>query len=150
QVLKAIEAMHRALGKWGIASPLIGVAGLNPHAMFEEDTAEIAPAVQAATERQIRAEGPVSPDAIFRRGLEGKYDAIVGRYHDQGQIAVKTAAFDGACTIFIGLPYVRIGVPHGTAHDIAGKGVAQHETMLAAMRTAAALASGRGFPERAR
>jgi 4-hydroxythreonine-4-phosphate dehydrogenase len=77
--------------------------------------------------------------------LEGRYDAVVTMYHDQGQIALKTAAFEGACTIYMGLPYVLLNVPHGSAFDIAGKGVAQHRSMLAAMKTAAALAAGRGF-----
>ena len=94
----------------------------------------------------IDAIGPVSPDAVFRQAREGVFDAVVTMYHDQGQIALKTAAFAGACTVFLGLPYVRIGIPHGTAYDIAGTGKAQHLTMLAAMRTAAALSSGRGFP----
>ena len=66
-------------------------------------------------------------------------------YHDQGQIALKTAAFEGACTVFLGLPYIRIGTPHGVAFDIAGMGKAQHATQLAAMKTAGALAAGRGF-----
>jgi len=66
-------------------------------------------------------------------------------YHDQGQIAVKTAVFEGACSIYIGLPYVHLSIPHGSAYDIAGKGIAQHRSMLSAMLTAAALAGGRGF-----
>jgi 4-hydroxythreonine-4-phosphate dehydrogenase len=69
-------------------------------------------------------------------------------YHDQGQIALKTAAFAGACTVFMGLGYVYLSVPHGTAYDIAGKGVAQHFSIQAAMKTAAALASGRAFPDK--
>ncbi len=100
---------------------------------------------RAARRIGIDATGPVSPDSVFRRAMEGAFDAVVTMYHDQGQIAVKTAAFVGACTVFLGLPYVRIGIPHGTAYEIAGTGKAQHLTMLAAMHTAAALASGRGF-----
>ena len=88
---------------------------------------------------------PVSPDAIFRRCIEGAYDAVISMYHDQGQIALKTAAFEGACSIFIGLPYIHIATPHGSAYDIAGKGIAQHKSMLAALKTAAALGAGRGF-----
>lgn len=145
RVLQVITLVDAALRKWGIAAPHIGVAGLNPHAMFEEDTAEIAPAVQAARAAGMQVEGPISPDAVFRQALEGKHDAVVSMYHDQGQIAVKTAAFAGACTVFLGLPYVRVGIPHGTAHDIAGTGKAQHFTMLAAMKTVAALAGGKGF-----
>jgi 4-phospho-D-threonate 3-dehydrogenase / 4-phospho-D-erythronate 3-dehydrogenase len=144
-ILALIVMVDRHLRRWGIARPRIAVAGLNPHAMFEEDTEQIAPAVAAAREAGIEANGPVSPDAVFRQGLEGRSDAVVTMYHDQGQIAVKTAAFEGACTVFLNLPYVRIGIPHGTAYDIAGTGKAQHLTMLSAMNTAAALASGRGF-----
>ena len=145
RVLEVITLVDAALRKWGVASPRIGVAGLNPHAMFEEDKAEIEPAVQAAKAAGLQVVGPISPDAVFRQALEGQHDAVVSMYHDQGQIAVKTAAFAGACTVFLGLPYVRVGIPHGTGHDIAGTGKAQHFTMLAAMKTVAALAGGKGF-----
>lgn len=145
RVLHLLRLLDSALNRWGLAQPRIAVAGLNPHAMFEEDRQEIAPAVIAAKQLGIDAIGPVSPDSVFREALEGRYDVIVTMYHDQGQIAVKTAAFAGACTIFLGLPYIRIGVPHGTAFDIAGTGQAQHLSMMAAMRTASALAAGRGF-----
>lgn len=144
-VLRLIVTLDAHLRRWGIPRPRIAVAGLNPHAMFEEDVEQIAPAVAEARRRGIGANGPISPDAVFRQGLEGGSDAIVTMYHDQGQIAVKTAAFTGACTVFLGLPYVRIGIPHGTAYDIAGTCRAQHLTMLSAMNTAAALASGHGF-----
>ena len=87
------------------------------------------------------------PDAVFRQTIEGRYDAVVTMYHDQGQIAVKTVGFEGACTVYLGLPYAMLNVPHGSAFDIAGKGVAQHLSMLAAMKTAASLASGRGIPK---
>jgi 4-hydroxy-L-threonine phosphate dehydrogenase PdxA len=141
-VLKVVRLLHENLVRWGLARPRIAVAGLNPHAMFEEDRRRIGPAVEAARRLGIDASGPLSPDSVFRLGLEGKYDAVVTMYHDQGQIAVKTAAFEGACTVYLGLPYVLLNVPHGSAFDIAGQGVAQHLSMLAAMRTAAGLASG--------
>jgi 4-hydroxy-L-threonine phosphate dehydrogenase PdxA len=140
-----IRLVDRTLHRWGVTSPRIGVAGLNPHAMFEEDVHEIAPAVELTRAEGINAEGPVSPDSIFRHGLDGHYDAIVSMYHDQGQIALKSAAFEGACTIYIGVPYVRVTVPHGSAMDIAGKNIAQHFSMLSAFRSAAALSAGRGF-----
>jgi 4-hydroxy-L-threonine phosphate dehydrogenase PdxA len=144
-VLNLIELLAQTLKRWGIAAPRIGVAGLNPHAMFEEDTEQIAPAVAEAKARGIDCSGPIAPDSIFRMGLDGRFDAIVSMYHDQGQIALKTAVFEGACTIYLGLPFVRLSVPHGTAMDIAGKGIAQHRSMLAAMKTAAMLARGEGF-----
>jgi len=145
RILQLVRLVDSSLKSWGIPAPRIAVAGLNPHAMFEEDAEEIEPAVVAARRIGIDAVGPISPDAVFRRAMEGAVDAVVTMYHDQGQIALKTAAFAGACTLFLGLPYIRIGIPHGTAYDIAGTGRAQHLSMLAAMRTAAALASGRGF-----
>lgn len=144
-VLELIHRLDRNLKRWGMPAPRIAVAGLNPHAMFEEDREEIAPAVEQARAAGINAEGPISPDAVFRLNLEGRYDAVVTMYHDQGQIAVKTAAFAGACTIYMGLPYVMINVPHGSAFDIAGQGKAQHDSLLAGLRTAAALASGSAF-----
>lgn len=144
-VLDLIRLVDETLRRWGIASPRIGVAGLNPHAMFEEDAERIAPAVSDANQRGINCRGPVSPDSIFRQGLDGHFDAIVSMYHDQGQIALKSAAFEGACTIYLGLHFVRLSVPHGTAMDIAGQGKAQHLSMLAAMKTAALLAAGGGF-----
>jgi len=140
-----IELVDSTLRRWGIGEPRIGVAGLNPHAMFEEDTQTLAPAISAARAKGIDAYGPVSPDSIFRHGIDGDYDAIVSMYHDQGQIALKSAAFAGACTIYLGLPYVRLTVPHGTAMDIAGRNLAQHFSMLSAFRTSSALAVGGGF-----
>lgn len=146
-VLDLIRLLDSKLRRWGMAAPRIAVAGLNPHAMFEEDRDEIAPAVAQARASGIAASGPISPDAVFRLNLEGRYDAVVTMYHDQGQVAVKTAAFEGACTIYMGLPFVMLNVPHGSAFDIAGRGVAQHQSMLSGMATAAALAAGRGFLE---
>jgi len=146
RVLELVRLLHAALAKWGLPDARIAVAGLNPHAMFEEDRAEIAPAVADAIALGIRASGPATPDAVFRQAMEGTYDAIVTMYHDQGQIPLKTAVFEGACTLFLGLKYIRVGTPHGTAFDIAGTGKAQHMTMLAAMNTAASLVAGKGFP----
>ncbi len=145
-VLDLIRACHQHLVRWGLPSPRIGVAGLNPHAMFEEDAEAIEPAVAIARAQGLKISGPFAPDAIFREALGGSFDAVCTMYHDQGQIAVKTFAFEGACTVFLGLQYGRVGIPHGTAHDLAGKGKAQHGTMLAAMMTIASLVSGRGFP----
>ncbi len=144
-VFSLIKLVNDTLRRWGIAAPRIGVAGLNPHAMFDEDKERIAPAVNDAKQIGIDTTGPISPDSIFRMGLDGRFDAIVSMYHDQGQIALKSAAFAGACTIYLGLAFVRLSVPHGTAMDIAGRGIAQHLSMLAAMKTAALLAAGAGF-----
>lgn len=145
-VLRVVRLLHDNLTRWGMPKPRIAVAGMNPHAMFPEDQERIAPAIDSARELGIDAHGPLVPDAVFRQTIEGRYDAIVTMYHDQGQIAVKTVGFEGACTVYLGLPYAMLNVPHGSAFDIAGKGVAQHLSMLAAMKTAASLASGRGIP----
>lgn len=144
-VLTLLRVLAGALERFGLARPRIAVAGLNPHAMGPEERAELVPAIEQARAEGIDARGPVSPDAVFRQCLEGQHDAVVSMYHDQGQIAVKTAAFKGACSIYLGLPYVHLSIPHGSAYDIAGKGIAQHQSLLAALRTAAALAAGRGF-----
>ncbi|SAL12735.1 4-hydroxythreonine-4-phosphate dehydrogenase [Caballeronia peredens] len=144
-ILNLVALVDARLKDWGIERPRIGVAGLNPHAMFEEETQIIGPAVESAISHGIDVHGPVSPDSVFRHGLDGRYDAVVSMYHDQGQIALKSAAFEGACTLYLGVPYVRATVPHGTAMDIAGKNVAQHRSMASALRTAAALAAKRGF-----
>lgn len=145
RVLEVIETVAAALRRWGTPEPRIAVAGLNPHCAGEEDAQEIAPAVAAARERGIDALGPYSPDTIFRRGVSGDFDVIVTMYHDQGQIAVKTIGLEDACSIFIGLPYVRVGIPHGSAMDIAGQNKANGQTALVAMQTAVRLAAGGGL-----
>ncbi|HXP94733.1 MAG TPA: 4-hydroxythreonine-4-phosphate dehydrogenase PdxA [Candidatus Binatia bacterium] len=131
-LLGLIVTVDRHLRRWGIARPRVVVAGSDSHA---------AAAVAAAREQGIEASGPISPDLAFQQGLEKRSDAIVTTDRDQRSIAAETGAF----TVFLGLPYVRIDVPHGTEYDIAGTGNAAHLTMLAAMNAAAALASGRGF-----
>ena len=144
-VLKVIRLLDSTLRGWGMPTPRIAVAGLNPHAMGNEEEQELKPAVAAARAEGVQVTGPISPDAVFRQCIEGQHDAVISMYHDQGQVAVKTAVFEGACSIYLGLPYIHLSIPHGSAYDIAGKGIAQHKSIYAAMRTAAALASGEGF-----
>ncbi|GGC44262.1 4-hydroxythreonine-4-phosphate dehydrogenase [Novosphingobium marinum] len=144
-VSQLLALVSKAFARWGVAAVRIGVAGLNPHAMGTEEVAEIAPAVAEARDSGLSVEGPISPDAIFRQAIEGRFDVVLSMYHDQGQIALKTAAFEGACTIYIGLNYVHLTVPHGSAMDIAGKGIAQPSSMTAAMRMATSLCLGYGF-----
>lgn len=144
-VLALIELVSVHLKRWGIPAPRIAVAALNPHAMFEEDLQEIKPAVDAARAAGLDVHGPISPDSVFRMAQEGAYDTVVTMYHDQGQIALKTAAFEGACTIYLGLRYVMLNVPHGTAFDIAPTYTAQSASMASAFATAAALAGRHGF-----
>jgi 4-hydroxythreonine-4-phosphate dehydrogenase len=143
RIFEVIALADKTLRRWGFAQPRIAVAGINPHAMFPQDRERVGPAVERARAAGLDAQGPLVPDAVFRQCIAGQWDVVVTMFHDQGQIAVKTVGFEGACTVYLGLPFVMLNVPHGTAYDIAGKGVAQHASMLSAVQTAAALASGR-------
>lgn len=145
-LLRLIRLVDESLSRWGVAHPRIGVAGLNPHAHGREEAAEIAPAIASARVLGIDAIGPVSPDTVFRQAIEGRYDCVVAHYHDQGHIAIKTWKFDGNCALTLGAPFLQLSVPHGTGFDIAGQGLADHRSMLEALRTAHSLAAGQGFP----
>lgn len=142
-ILAMIDLVHDTFGRWGVPRPRIAVAGLNPHARGAEETEVLAPAVAVARARGIDVHGPVSPDTVFRQCVEGRHDVVISMYHDQGQIALKTAAFEGACSIHLGLPYIHATVPHGSAFDIAGRGIASPDSMHAALVTAGQLAAGR-------
>lgn len=144
-ILRVLRLLVSNLKLWGMKEPRIAVAGLNPHAMFPFDAEVIGGAVAQGVEEGYNVKGPIAPDAVFRHCIEDKYDAVISMYHDQGQIALKTAAFAGACTVFMGLGYPYLSVPHGTAYDIAGQGIAQHLSVLAAMKTASQLAAGTAF-----
>jgi 4-hydroxy-L-threonine phosphate dehydrogenase PdxA len=143
RIREVMDLLNSTLLDWGFERPRIAVAGLNPHSRGIEEEHVIKPAIAAANAAGMQVAGPVSPDAVFRQCLEGKYDAVLSMYHDQGQIALKTGNFEGACSIYLGLPYLHLTVPHGSAFDIAGKGIAQHHSMVNAMRTAGLLAAGR-------
>jgi 4-hydroxythreonine-4-phosphate dehydrogenase len=141
-----IDLTARELPRYGAAHPRIAVAGLNPHAgehgLFgrEEETV-IAPAIAAARARGIDVTGPFPGDTVFLRAHRGEFDVVVACYHDQGLIPVKLLAFGEAVNVTLGLPIVRTSVDHGTAFDIAGKGVANPESMIAAVLLAARLSS---------
>jgi 4-hydroxythreonine-4-phosphate dehydrogenase len=128
-------------------NPRIAVAGLNPHAgeggLFgSEEIREIRPAVQWAKEHGIRAEGPFPPDTVFHMAVRRRmFDAVVCMYHDQGHIPLKLLDFEGGVNVALGLPIIRTSVDHGTAFDIAGKGVASTKSFLSALNLAARLAS---------
>jgi 4-hydroxythreonine-4-phosphate dehydrogenase len=141
-----IDLTARELPRFGIAAPRLAVAGLNPHAgehgLFgREDDDAIRPAVAACRARGVNVEGPFPADTIFLRAMRGEFDAVVACYHDQGLIPVKLVAFGQAVNVTIGLPIVRTSVDHGTAFDIAGQGVADPSSMIAAVRLAATLAA---------
>lgn len=141
-ILRTIEITHSSLKKWfGIRRPRIAVAALNPHAgeggMFgDEERKKISPAVRAAQRKGIRASGPYPPDTLFHRAVHGEFDAVVAMYHDQGLIPLKLLHFEEAVNITLGLPFLRTSVDHGTAFDIAGKGIANPGSMIAAIETA--------------
>ena len=132
--------------KFGIESPRLAVAGLNPHAgesgsMGREDIDIIAPAVAALRAQGIDARGPMPPDTMFHAAARARYDAAICMYHDQALIPIKTLAFDSAVNTTLGLPFIRTSPDHGTAFDIAGKGLADPASLIAAVRLAARLAA---------
>jgi len=122
-------------------APRIGVAGVNPHAgeagMFGTEEQTIARGVEEARRRGIDVTGPAAADTIFLAARNGKYDVVMSMYHDQGLIAVKTLEFERSVNVTIGLPYLRCSVDHGTAFDIAGRGVADERPMRYAIQWAA-------------
>jgi 4-hydroxythreonine-4-phosphate dehydrogenase len=149
RVRRAIRLADRALRPLtGGRPPRIGVAGLNPHAgehgLFgDEEQRYIGPAVLRAREAGLDAHGPIAADALFRRAFDGGFDAVVALYHDQGHVALKTRAFREAVNVTVGLPIMRTSVAHGTAYDIAGRGVADPGNLVEAVRVAARLVAGR-------
>ena len=156
RVLKVIELAEDACQRLGIATPKIGVAGLNPHAsdggLFgDEEREQIIPACEAARARGIDVEGPQPPDTFFAKAVGGAYDICVAMYHDQGHIPVKCQGFKydarsrtwtsvNGINVSLGLPIIRTSVDHGTAFDQAGKGTASDASLLDAIEYAARLA----------
>ncbi|HNX53122.1 MAG TPA: 4-hydroxythreonine-4-phosphate dehydrogenase PdxA [Pontiellaceae bacterium] len=144
-VLEAIELTGEALNWFGLHNGRIGVCGLNPHAgdggaLGDEESAVIAPAIAAACAKGFNAAGPVPADVIFYQTLGKQYDAVVAMYHDQGLGPLKMHAFDCGVNLTLGLPIIRTSPDHGTAFNIAGKGIAKPDSMIAAIETAIRLA----------
>ncbi|MFN4310554.1 MAG: 4-hydroxythreonine-4-phosphate dehydrogenase PdxA [Ferrovibrio sp.] len=134
--------------KFGIARPRLAVAGLNPHAgearsMGLEDAEIIAPAVERLRSEGIDARGPLPPDTMFHTEARASYDAAICMYHDQALIPIKTLDFDSGVNVTLGLPIIRTSPDHGTAFDIAGKGLAKPDSLIAALRMAGAMAAHR-------
>ena len=130
------------LRQLGIEEPTLAVAALNPHGgeqgLFGHEEVEIlAPAVAEAQAQGLRVKGPVPADSVFHQALEGRYDGVLSLYHDQGHIAAKTLDFHGTVSLTMGLKFLRTSVDHGTAFDIAGRGIAEPRGMVEAMRAAA-------------
>jgi 4-hydroxythreonine-4-phosphate dehydrogenase len=145
RIVRVARLTNRELKRWGIARPRIAVAALNPHGaeggLFGvEESAEIAPAVEACRDEGLDVAGPYSADTVFLRASRGEFDAVVSCYHDQAMIPVKCLSFGEAVNVTLGLPFIRTSVDHGTAFDIAGRGVAEHSSMVAAITLAARLA----------
>lgn len=148
RVLATIRAGDAHLKRIGYQRPRIAVAGLNPHCgengLFgTEDDDHIAPAVAAARAEGIDVQGPISADTVFHRAYSGSFDLVVAQYHDQGHIPIKLVAFDTAVNVSVDLPIDRTSVDHGTAFDIAGKGIANHGNMNSAIAYARKLAADR-------
>ncbi|MDD5223206.1 MAG: 4-hydroxythreonine-4-phosphate dehydrogenase PdxA [bacterium] len=146
-ILKKLRLIHREFRRlFRISRPRIAVAGLNPHAGEEgllgrEEIEVIRPAVAAARKAGIRAEGPFPADALFGRFHSGEYDCLLAMYHDQGLAAFKTLHFYSGVNVTLGLPIIRTSPDHGTARDIAGKGIADPASMKNAILLAAQFAS---------
>ena len=158
-ILDKIHLLNNSLKDIGIENPRIGVAGLNPHAGDEglfgdEDSNYIAPAVKKARTQGIIVDGPVPADTLFPKAISGNYDGCVVMYHDQGHIPFKLLGFtwnknDGkmesvsGVNITLGLPIIRVSVDHGTAFDIAGKGIASNLAMVEAIEYAIKMTSNK-------
>lgn len=145
-ILAKLELTNDEFTKWGFPNPRIGVAALNPHAsdgglIGDEEAEHIAPAIADAVAKGIDATGPVPSDSVFPQAIDGKYDVVLAMYHDQGHIPIKVYDFALSVSVNLGLPFIRTSVDHGTAFDIAGKGIADHRSMLESIEVAVDLAS---------
>ncbi len=142
----------QACRRLGVAKPRVAVAGLNPHngehGLFgDEEGRIIEPAVAAARAEGLDAHGPIAPDTVFHKAMDFRYyDIVVCMYHDQGHIPFKTINFDSGVNITAGLPLIRTSVDHGTAFDIAGRGIARWDSMAEAILVAGEMAGRRGAP----
>ena len=143
-VFDKLGLMAKTLAVWGLPGARIAVAALNPHGgegglLGREELDEIAPAVTEAQAQGIRASGPWPADSVFNRAINGEFDVVLALYHDQGHIAIKVHDFHASTTATLGIPFVRTSVDHGTAFDIAGRGIADPTSLLAAVGAADAL-----------
>lgn len=159
RVIEVTELIADACRQFGIENPRIGIAGLNPHSsengMFgDEEALEIIPAIEELKARGFNVDGPVPPDSIFAKAKSGKYDGCVAMYHDQGHIPLKVCAFNWdketgkmqsakGVNITLGLPIIRVSVDHGTAFDVAGKGIASEDAMMLSIDYATRMAKYR-------
>jgi 4-hydroxythreonine-4-phosphate dehydrogenase len=144
RLVTTIQVTDEALREWfGVSGPRIAVCALNPHAgdggrLGTEDATTVAPAVAEARAKGVTCEGPLPADALFYHAKQGRYDAVVALYHDQGLIPVKLLAFEQAVNVTLGLPIIRTSVDHGTGYDIVSRGVASCQSLVEAVKLAAA------------
>ena len=148
RVETAIELAAQACRDLGLPRARVAVCGLNPHAgeggeLGDEEKLTIGPAVLAMQRQQLDVVGPMSADTLFYRAYKGDFDAVVAMYHDQGLAPLKMVAFESGVNWTLGLPFIRTSPDHGTAYDIAGRGVADPSSMIAAIRLAKQLAATR-------
>ena len=149
RIVRRVNLTNRELQRWGIEKPRLAVAALNPHGaeggLFGvEEASEIVPAIEACRRDEINVLGPYSADTVFLRASRGEFDGVIACYHDQAMIPVKCLSFGEAVNVTLGLPFIRTSVDHGTAFDIAGKGLAEHSSMVAAIKLAAELSTRAG------
>ena len=154
RMIQTINLTQRELRRWGIDRPRLAVAALNPHGaeggLFGvEEASEMVPAIEACRIDDINVQGPFPADTVFLRASHGEFDAVIACYHDQAMIPVKCLSFGEAVNVTLGLPFIRTSVDHGTAFDIAGKGLAEHSSMIAAIKLAADLSTRAGESSRA-
>ena len=147
-VFEKCRLAHNAARAYGVERPRIGVAAVNPHAgeggLFgDEETRVVLPGVERAQAEGFDVDGPIPADTLMLRATEGEFDAVVAMLHDQGHIALKLLGMHGAVNVTLGLPIVRTSVAHGTARDLAWRGVAETSGMVSAIETAARLVLGR-------
>lgn len=148
EILAKLRLTNDSFQRWGIDYPRIAVAALNPHGgegglLGREEIERIQPAVSEAQEIGINATGPLPADSIFVRAIRGEFDVILAMYHDQGHIPVKVYGFERSISVALGLPFIRTSVDHGTAFDIAGKGIASSESLEEAIKVAIGLTQGK-------
>lgn len=142
RVLDRLMLFSESLERFGVSNPRLALAGLNPHAgeggvLGTEEEGILRPAVEAARSRGIRVAGPLSADSVFMQASRGEFDGVLALYHDQAFIPVKLLSKDGGVTVIAGLPYLRVSPVHGTAFDIAGRGLASPANLIAALLQAA-------------
>lgn len=149
KITLAVELAAQSCRALGLSRSRIAVCGLNPHAgeggqFGDEEITTIGPAIRALQQRGVDVAGPLSGDTVFYYALRGDFDAVVAMYHDQGLAPLKAVAFESGINWTLGLPFIRTSPDHGTAYDIAGKGIANPSSMMAAIRLAKQLARNRG------